>query len=64
MKLKHLLTVIPGSQLISIIATGEILFDKWEVINVKPHLSQKEFESPIIRIETEKNNLKIYCMTD
>jgi hypothetical protein len=64
MKLKHLLTVIPGSQIISVFITGQIRFDKWEAINVKPHLFQKELNSPVIRIETEKGTLKIYCVTD
>ena len=64
MKLKHLLTVIPGSQLISIVITGEIRFDRWEAIDTKKCLLHKELESPVIRIETEEKTLKIYCIKD
>ena len=58
MKLTNILTLIPGSQIVSIIVDGKILYDKWEAINVK------DLEYPVIRIETEKENLKIYCITD
>jgi hypothetical protein len=61
MKLKNILTIIPGSQIVSIIVTGETLLDKYEAINVNSKLFSTELEYPIIRIETEKEVLKIYC---
>jgi hypothetical protein len=61
MKLKNILTVIPGSQLVSIVVTGETLLDKYEAINVNSQLFSTELEYPIVRIETEKEVLKIYC---
>ena len=64
MKLRTILTLIPGSQIVSIIVDGAVLFDKWEAININSHLFQKDLEYPVIRIETEKENLKIYCVKD
>lgn len=61
MKLKNILTVIPGSQLVSIVVTGETLLDKYEAINVNSQMFSTELEYPIVRIETEKEALKIYC---
>ena len=58
MKLTNILTLIPGSQIVSIIVDGKILYDKWEAINLK------NLEYPVIRIETEKETFKIYCMKD
>ena len=65
MKLKHLLTVIPGGQTITIVTSSKTIYYEWEAINARSYLEldkENYLDYFVIRIESEKNNLKIYCI--
>lgn len=65
MKLKNILRLIPGSQLITIIDGEKIILENWEARNAYEKIEETKeeyFEYSIIRVETFKNILQIKIM--
>ena len=62
MKLKNILRLISGSQLVTIIDDDRVILENWEAFDAWDKIEQiKEeyFDYDIIRIETFQDNLQI-----
>jgi hypothetical protein len=63
MKLKNILRLIPGSQLVTIIDDDRIVLESWEAIDAWNYLEleiKKEYlEYDVIRLETFQDALQI-----
>ena len=61
MKLKDILRLIPGGQLVTIINDDRVILEGWELFNAYSKLEKKEeyLEYQVIRIETLQDKLQI-----
>ena len=63
MKLKNILRLIPGSQLVTIIDDDRIVLESWEAIDAQYYLEleiKKEYlEYDVVRLETFQDTLQI-----
>lgn len=66
MKLKDILRLIPGSQLVTIINDERVILEGWELFNAYSKLEKKEeyLEYSVVRIETLQGNLRIKIVKD
>lgn len=65
MKLRNILRIIPGSQLITIIDGEKIVLENWEARDAYEKIEETKeeyFEYSIISLETFKNVLQIRIM--
>lgn len=63
MKLKNILRLIPGSQLITIIEDDRTILKSWEAIDAMHYLNlemkKDYFEYDVVRLETFQDTLQI-----